>query len=192
MTGDGKLRWVLELAAAQNRCTMADLTVLDKANDPFRVDTPAGHRDGEWLAALVSDLGLGDRTIHLRGLHYAAIGRKKPDGTPYANTAKEWLWLSTEAAKAARWLGCIPFGQITDQRNTPPVIRVFQWPDPGAYLSTDLDIEIPDDIEPALYTRDFRGVQPCKLVLIGEKSSLEPVLAPAASPYQASLSPPPP
>jgi hypothetical protein len=188
MTGnDGKLRWLLELAAAQQRCTMADLTVLDKANDPFRVDTPAGHRDGEWLAALVSDLGLGNRTIHLRGLHYAAIGRKKPDGTPYANTAKEWLWLSTEAAKAARFLGYIPFDQITDQRNTPPVIREFRRPYPGAYLSTDLNIEIPDDIEPALYTRDFCGVQPYKIVMIGEKSSLEPVLAPVASAHQADL-----
>jgi hypothetical protein len=67
------------------------------------------------------------------------------------------------------------------------VIREFEWPDPGAYLSTDLDIEIPDDIEPVLYTRDFRGVQPYKLVLIGEKSSLEPVLAPIASAREADL-----
>src|SRR5258708_33405428 len=127
MTGDGKLRWVLELAAAQNRCTMADLTVLDKANDPFRVDTPAGHRDGEWLAALVSDLGLGDRTIHLRGLHYAAIGRKKPDGTPYANTAKEWLWLAPPAAQAAPGRGVDSLRPNPHPRDTPPVVRGFPW-----------------------------------------------------------------
>lgn len=187
MSGNGKLRAALEAAMAEGGYTMSDLTVLDKANDPFRVDTPARHRDGEWLATTAADLGLGDRTIHLRGLHYMLIGRPKPDGTPYANTEKDWLWLAEDAAKAARFLGYIPFGQITDQRNTPPVIREFQWPDPGAYLSTDLDIEIPDDIEPTLYTRDFRGVQPCKLVLIGEKSSLEPVLAPITSAYQADL-----
>jgi hypothetical protein len=133
---------------AEHGCTMADLTVLDKANDPFRVDTPARHRDGEWLATTAARLGLGGRTIHLRGLHYMLIGEPKPDGTPYANTEKDWLRLSEDAAKAARWLGYIPFTQITDQRNTPPVIRVFEWPDPGAYLSTELDIEIPDDIEP--------------------------------------------
>src|SRR5258708_139104 len=173
MTGDGKLRWVLELAAAQNRCTMADLTVLDKANDPFRVDTPAGHRDGGWLATLVSDLGLGDRTVHLRGLHYAAIGRPKPDGTPYANTEKDWLWLSSDAAKAARFLGHIPFDQIIDQRNSPPVVRVWKRPEPSAYLSTQITVDLPDDIEPVLYTDGFRGVQPYKLILIGEKSSLE-------------------
>src|SRR5258708_13209718 len=120
MTGDGKLRWVLELAAAQNRCTMADLTVLDKANDPFRVDTPAGHRDGEWLAALFSDLGLGNRTIHLRGLHYAAIGRKNPDGTPHANTAKDWLWLPTPAAKATAFHDPIPFPPITHPPHPQP------------------------------------------------------------------------
>ena len=187
MTGNGKLRAALEAAMAGRGYTMNDLTVLDKANDPFRVDTPARHRDGEWLATTAADLGLGDRTIHLRGLHYMLIGRTKPDGTPYANTEKDWLWLAEDAAKGARFLGYIPFGQITDQRNTPPVIRVFKWPHPGAYLSTDLDIEIPDDIEPVLYTNDFRGVQPYKLVLIGEKSSLEPVLAPIADGYRADL-----
>jgi hypothetical protein len=187
VTGNGKLRSVLEAAMAEYGCTMADLTVLDKANDPFRGDTPARHRDGEWLATTAADLGLGDRTIHLRGLHYMLIGQPKPDGTSYANTEKDWQWLSDDAAKAARFLGYIPFGQITDQRNTPPVIREFKWPRPGAYLSTDLDIEIPDDIEPTLYTDDFRGVQPRRLVLIGEKSSLEPVLRPIADGYRADL-----
>ena len=128
MTGNGALRSALEAAMAEHGCTMADLTVLDKANDPFRVDTPARHRDGEWLATTAAELGLGDRTIHLRGLHYMVIGRAKPDGTPYTNTEKDWLWLSGDAAKAARFLGYIPFAQITDQRNAAPVIRVFEWP----------------------------------------------------------------
>jgi hypothetical protein len=183
----GELRQALENAAAETGCSLASLTVLDKSNDPFRVDTPARHRDGEWLAATAGRLGLGARKIHLRGLHYMMIGEPKPDGSPYENTEKDWLWLTEDAAKAARFLGYIPFDQITDQRNTPPVIREFHRPEPGAYLSTDLNIEIPDDIEPTLYTRDFRGVQPYKLVLIGEKSSLEPVLAPVAGAYQADL-----
>ncbi len=185
--GGGKLRRALEDATAGGGYTMNDLTVLDKANDPFRVDTPARHRDGEWLATTAATLGLGDRTVHLRGLHYMLIGQPKPDGTPYANTEKDWLWLAEDAAKAARFLNYMPFGQIVDQRNTPPVIRKFESPEPGAYLSTDPDIEIPDDIEPTLYTRDFRGVQPYKLVLIGEKSSLEPVLAPVAAAFRADL-----
>jgi hypothetical protein len=185
MTGDGALRRVLEAAAAETGCPLKDLTVLAAQRDPFRLDTPANHRLGEWLAATVGEL-LGTRKIHLRGLHYMiiGIGPAKPDGSPYANTDDDWVWISE---KAARWLGYVPFGQITDQRNAEPVIREFTYPEPGAYLSTDLDIEIPDDIEPTLYTRDFRGVQPYHLVMIGEKSSLADDLGPLAEEYQADL-----
>lgn len=52
---------------------MKDLTVLAPQNDPFRVDTPADHRDGAGLATTARELGLGDRKIHLRGLHYMRI-----------------------------------------------------------------------------------------------------------------------
>jgi hypothetical protein len=37
-------------------CTMKDLTVLAPKNDPFRIDTPARHRDGRWLAETVAEL----------------------------------------------------------------------------------------------------------------------------------------
>ena len=68
---------------------------------------------------------------------------------------------------------------ITDQRNDPPEIREFTPPEPGAYLSTELQIEIPDDVTPVLCTRDFRGVQPYRIVMVGEKTSLADVLGPA-------------
>jgi hypothetical protein len=181
------LRAALDKVIAEQGGSLKDLTVLAAQNDPFRIDTPARHRDGEWLAITARDLGLGDRQIHLRGLHYMVIDRPKPDGTPYANTDEDWLWLQGDCAKAARFLGYIPFGQITDQRNAEPVIREFSYPQPGAYLSTELNIEIPYDIEPELYTLDFRGVQPYRLVMIGEKSSLEPVLSPIAEEYEADL-----
>ena len=71
--------------------SLKDLTVLAPQNDPFRIDTPARHRDGEWLAITAAQLGLGDRPIHLRGLHYMVIGGPKPDGTPYTNTDADWL-----------------------------------------------------------------------------------------------------
>ncbi|MDQ3627853.1 MAG: hypothetical protein M3419_03410, partial [Actinomycetota bacterium] len=77
------LRRVLEEAMRGHDLTMADLTVLEKTADPFRVDTPSRHRDGAWLADTARELGLGDRQIHPRGLHYMMIGRPKPDGTPY-------------------------------------------------------------------------------------------------------------
>jgi hypothetical protein len=181
------LRAALDKVIAERGCSLKDLTVLAPQNDPFRVDTPARHRDGEWLAMSARRQSLGDRQIHLRGLHYMLIGEPKPDGTPYTNTEADWLWLSGDAGKAARWLGYIPRDQIADQQNSPPEIREYEPPIPAAFLSTELNIEIPYDITPTLYTDDFRGTQPYKLVLFGEKSSLHDVLSPIAEDYEADL-----
>jgi hypothetical protein len=186
----GSLRSALDRAMAETGCTMNDLTVLAPKNDPFRVaDTPAGHRDGEWLAATMAGLGLGSRRIHPRGLHYMiAMGEAvKPDGLPYINNDADWAWLSERAVKCARYNGCIPWDQIEDHRNDAPVVRRFEPPEPYAYLSTSVTVSIPADVEPVLWTEDFRGVQPYKIVLVGEKSSLEPVLGPVASQFEADL-----
>jgi len=158
-------------------------------NDPFRIDTRASHRDGRWLADMAGALGLGDGTIHLRGLHYAVLGQPMPDGTPYENTAKNWEWLAGEAAKAARFLGYIPFDQIVDQRNAQPVIRIRETEGPQAYLTTQLHVRIPDadELEPQIDVEGFAGIQPYRLALVGEKSSLEPVLGPIANTYKADL-----
>ena len=83
---------------------LSAITVLARQNDPFRFDTPVGHRDGEWLVRTTADLGLGDHTIHLRRLHYMIIGETRPDGSRYTNTDKGWMWLQSKAAAVARWL----------------------------------------------------------------------------------------
>ena len=178
-----------EAAVADVKLSMRDLTVLAVQNDPFRIDTPAGHRDGAWLAMTAQGLGLGSRKIHLRGLHYMVIGRPKPDGSPYTNTEADWLWLSGGCGKAARFLGYIPFDQIVDQRNAEPVTRIFERKDPWPYLSVGIDVDLPavDDIEPRIGVGDFAGVQPYKLVMVGEKSSLDDVLGPIAASYEADL-----
>lgn len=188
------LRAVLhtEIAAAAEagtKLSMKDLTVLAPQNDPFRVDTDARHRDGKWLAVTARELGLGTRTIHLRGLHYMVLGRPKPDGTPYANTDDDWTWLQANAAKAARWLGYIPFEQIVDQRNAEPTVIPFEKSEPFPYVTIDFDVEIPDadSLLPKIMAVGFRGVQPYRLAMVGEKSSLEDVLAPVARSYQADL-----
>jgi hypothetical protein len=185
----GALRRLLEQTAATEQVPMKDLTVLAPQNDPFRVDTPAGHRDGAWLAMTARELGLGDRKIHLRGLHYMALGRPKPDGTTYANTEADWLWLSASAGKAARWLGYVPFQQIVDQRNTPPTVRVFKRLEPWPYLTVDVGIDVPpvEELMPTVGAADFEGVQPFKLVIVGEKSSLAEVLEPIATEHKADL-----
>lgn len=185
----GKLRLAMDEAMTEQGCSLGDLTVLATQNDPFRNDTPAGHRDGAWLAVTAAELGLGERRIHLRGLHYMVIGMPKPNGQPYTNTDPDWLWLSTVAGKAARWLGYIPFDQIVDARNAAPEVQLFERPEPWAYVSVGLDVQIPDvdELEPRVDIEDFTGVQPYKLVLIGEKSSLHDALHPLAGRYQADL-----
>lgn len=187
--GIGPLRHQLLAEMTSSAATMKDLTVLATQNDPYRIDTPAGHRDGAWLANTARDLGLGDREIHLRGLHYMMIGRPKPDGTPYTNTDPDWRWLAGHAGKAARWLGYIPFDQIVDKRNAEPVVREHRPADPWPYVDVGLDMDIPDaaDIDPQVGVADFVGEQPYKLVLFGEKASLAPVLEPIASSYDADL-----
>ncbi len=183
------LRRLLEETAAAEQVPMKDLTVLAPQNDPFRVDTPAGHRDGAWLAATARELGLGDRRIHLRGLHYMVLGRPKPDGTTYANTEADWLWLSAVAGKAARWLGYLPFDQIVDQRNAAPDVRIFEPPQPYGYLTVGLTVHLPpaEEIIPTAEVDGFDSAQPYKLVLFGEKSSLADVLGPIAAEYKADL-----
>src|SRR5215208_4023907 len=141
------LRQALDNAIAEangSKLSMKDLTVLAPQNDPFRIDTQAGHRDGAWLAITARELGLGDRKIHLRGLHYMVIGWPKPNGLPYTNTDADWLWLSGDAGKAARWLGYLPFDQIVDQRNAAPAVRIFKQPDPFSYITVGLEVDLPD------------------------------------------------
>jgi hypothetical protein len=185
----GPLRRLLEETAAAEGVPMKALTVLAAQNDPFRVDTPAGHRDGAWLAVTARELGLGNRKIHLRGLHYMVLGRPKPDGTAYANTEADWLWLSAVAGKAARWLGYLPFDQIVDQRNAAPDVRIWQPAQPRGYLTVGLNVWLPDveEITPTAAVDGFKGTQPYKLVLFGEKSSLAEVLGSIALHYEADL-----
>ena len=45
--GESALRRVLEDARAESRCSREALTVLQV--DPYRLDTPANHRDGAWV-----------------------------------------------------------------------------------------------------------------------------------------------
>jgi hypothetical protein len=177
------LRQALDTAIAEAngpKLSMKDLTVL--AKDPFRMDTPANHKLAKWLAETAATLGFRpDQQIHNRGLHYMILGQPKPDGSTYISDEASWSLLE-EASKYARWLGYIPFDQIIDQRNAPPVVRIFEPPEPTPYYNVGINIEIPDtaNITPKIVIEDFVGTQPYKLVIVGEKASLDAVLAPIA------------
>lgn len=188
----GALRRMLLAAASEAGCGMNDMTVLPAQVDPFRIDTPAGHRDGKWLADTAADLGLGDRKIHPRGLHYmisAPANRLKPDGSLYLNNDPDWTWLSERACNAARWLGYIPFNQVVDRRNKEWTVRPLTRTDPFPYLTVGVDVDIPDaeEITPRIEVDGFTGVQPYKLVMFGEKGSLADVLDRISESYKTDI-----
>jgi hypothetical protein len=57
MSGSSPLHAALDKVIAEEGGSLKDFTVLASQNDPFRVDTPARHRDGEWLAIAARDWG---------------------------------------------------------------------------------------------------------------------------------------
>ena len=192
VNGHGVLRSVLEAAFEESGYSRADLTVLSVQVDPYRLDTPSGHRDGKWAAQqLARNFGRNRRT-HWRGLHYAIVARgnvRKPDGDIYRNTEADWLWLSNIAGKAARWLGYIDFERITDNRNAEPVVHRKARIEPEAWVSIGVDVDIPDsdDIEPRPSASGFIARQAFQFAIFGEKGSLEDVLLPLARKYEADL-----
>ena len=188
--GEGALRRVLEYARGQSRCSREALTVLQV--DPYRLDTPANHRDGAWVAEQLERAIGSYRRIHWRGLHYAIVVHGdviKPNGEIYRNTDEDWHWLSDNAGKAARWLGYVDFARIIDNRNSDPIIHRKAKVTPQPWLSIKLEFTIPnaDDIDPVAGVSDFEGRQNYALAIFGEKASLEEVLLPMARKFEADL-----
>jgi hypothetical protein len=182
MNGKGPLRETLEQACAEHGLNLKDLTVLDDKNDPFRFDTPAGHRDAAWFAEL-----LGDRTLHNRGGHYIALGTTKPASTKYQNTDKDWGWIQ-KASKAARWLGYVAPEQVTDERNAEPVLRIRRAEEPAGVITLGgIRLEVPDEIAPSVRLHGWQATQPHRVALFGEKTSLEPILRPLSTQYGTDL-----
>jgi hypothetical protein len=189
--GYGALRSVIEVARADVGCSLIDLTVLSKQVDPYRLDTPANHRDGMWLAEQL-DRAIGrTRRIHWRGVHYllvsSALALVKPDGAVYRNTEADWIWLTESAGKAARWLGYIPFERISDNRNAAPIIHRHALVRPGSRVVAGLDLTLPTDITPEPVAEGFEGRQAYHFAIFGEKASLEDVVDPIAASHHADL-----
>jgi hypothetical protein len=162
-------------------------TVMKEESDPFRMDTPANHRDAQWLADRIAALRL-TLPIHVRGLHYSLLGQARPDGSEYINTDKRWQWLE-QVASVARTLNYVDYESIIDRRSNEPVLRLWTPPVPQPRVWADFEPWVPDaeDLTPTVGVDGFVGSQPYHLAIFGEKSSLEPVLGPIAERYQADL-----
>jgi hypothetical protein len=190
--GFGLLRSILEEARIETGCGLGDLTVLSAQVDPYRLDTGAGHRDGAWLAKHLNRAIGKTRRLHWRGIHYALVARGnvvKPNGETYVNDDDNWTWLINVAGKAARWLGYIPFGRITDNRNAPPIIHRKARVEVGTFVSIGLDVTVPDadGLKPQPIAEGFEPRQAFCFAIFGEKASLEEVLLPIARAKQADL-----
>ncbi len=178
-----------------------DLRVMSARRDPYTLDTATNHRNGKWFAEQVDRFVHSQPTVHLRGLHYilsstAAIVR--PDGRLYVNDHSCWTWLQDRAAKAARWLDYVPFDRIHDARNEDPIWCALSQPSMVSSYGKrsvivdvrSLGIEMPGlgDVLPYVgVSGGRRPVQPYRLGLIGEKSSLRPVVEPLAQEYRMDV-----
>jgi hypothetical protein len=120
---------------------------LGRRRDPFFLDTRLGHRNGLWVKRQFDPPDV-ELASPIGGVHYVPVAAGdviKPDGTPYLNTRRDYLWLVELAANAVRWLGYIDAAWIVDKRNDAPVI--FRSPDWGdgtlvrAYASLGLPSE---------------------------------------------------
>lgn len=170
---------------------MKELTVLSEIRDPYRLDTPARHRDGRWFAQQVAQsLGGGEddeeEQIHLRGLHYkiASAGDViRPNGLPYVNDNDCWEWLCDFASKAARWLRYVEFDRIIDERNEKPFlfVPVASFPRPEFYSGSYPEIPSLESATPHLLAMGgFAVRQKYRIIFFGEKTSLKDILLPIA------------
>jgi hypothetical protein len=115
--GTGPLRQVLEAASYENRCGMQDLTVLSPQTDPYRRDTPAGHRDGAWFAEMVERFVGVSGTVHLRGLQPHRSKKRRNaliNGRPFSDTSK---------LKSMPWLRSNPTHCAQSPRNYSSILR---------------------------------------------------------------------
>lgn len=174
--------------------SLQDNTVLAIQNDPYRLDTPAYHVIAQWFVEqLALHPGHGGQR-HVRGLHYALLNASpaKPNAKAYSNTFEDWRWLVATASKAARWLGYVPFDAIRDERNDEPIIRIHERNDgdPEGYLNAEPLAtlgEVVVNFGAAAQLTGFEPEQRYRLLIFGEKSSLDPIVGPLAERFQADL-----
>jgi hypothetical protein len=168
------------------RCRIPDLTVLSHGNDPYLL---SDGRAAQWFAEQVTRFIGPTGTVHLRGLFYLCVAAgdvRRPNGksgldVPFINNEDEWTWITKVAAKNARWLGYVPFERIVDERNTPPELFVPEQEVTDWELLLGLRAPVP--CMSALlseFAATIAAIQPFRVIFVGEKVSLKPILLPIA------------
>ena len=192
MSEQSILRQIIQTAAADNGMPLKDLTVLSSCRDPYRLDTPANHTLGQWLATAYEQVCRDGRRLHIRGLHYRFVGQvTKPDGSQYVNDDDTWVWLQEKCVKAARFLGYLPWDALRDARNLPP-----EWYDLRAtpltwrLLTEDVFVSLPTKLTPYLDLDGDLYRQPWLQIVIAEKQGVGDLLRPICRTREAGLAMP--
>lgn len=191
------IQWKKQLATGRSpRRRITDGLVLTNDCDPYYVGANDGHVLGQWMVDALDNLGIYG--LHFRGIHYklvshrcadGTVGYRKPDGTNYTNTEKDWEWLQNGPGKAGRWLGYVPFDRIRDERNAEPTIIIRGESVPTSQTNAGVGLDLPSIhmMLPLVYTDDFDRRQKYRLVIVGEKSSLGAVLRPISDELETDL-----
>ena len=187
----GALAERITTAAAKIGASVENLLVLSEGKDPYT--SWRRRRDAEVFAKLFERFVAPDAKRHLRGLFYRCVMIPNtatwPNGKSLINTYANWVKFQN-AAKAARWLGLVPFEQIIDARNDEAKIYV-----PGELLvetgvSSGAGCDIPAKaaaVMPGFLLNGFRGRQTHRIIFYGEKTSLAEVLEPIAQQIGAEM-----
>jgi hypothetical protein len=188
--------------AKERDCTISDLLVLARNNDPFFIGSPAQVRAAEWFANLWESFDF-TTGVHLRRVHYRLVSQRSPtdaNGEPYENTQKCWDDLCS-AGKFARHLALIDPASFVDRRNPEP--HVYMVPglgeSPGWWhafedwrlprIRTDLSSGIALDL-PEVFTSGYEyedGLQPYHVEVWAEKSTMNDVLIPLCERHAVNL-----
>jgi hypothetical protein len=183
-------------------CTIPELLVLARQNDPFFVGSKTDLAMAEWFADLWLRFGY-TTGVHLRRVHYQLVSQEaatKHNGKPYENTESCWASLCN-AGKYARSLGLVDAAAFVDRRNPSP--RMYMNPEPGdlpywtydfpewsmpwirTELGVDIDWEIPTLAAEGYEYRDV--LQPYHVEVWCEKSTMNDELVPLCRRYVTNL-----
>lgn len=179
---------------------ISDLLAMPPQNDPFYCGQSNRIDSGCWFSEVWDQYGKPG--MHLRRFHYALISQAEsprlPNGEPYENTERCWIYLQSGFANA-RYLGFVDPTAFTERRSAKPIIFTASRPSkpapqvvppalPGWALPTlDSDITLHlsgPDVNGYDYDHDD---QPYLIELWIEKSTMNDVLLPICEHFGINL-----
>jgi hypothetical protein len=192
----------IKAMAKERRCTILDLLVLARQNDPFFAGSETDWAMAMWFTGLWNDFGF-TTGIHLRRVHYQLVSQvdaRKHNGLPYENTELDWDYLG-KASKYARTLKLVDPTAFVDRRNPNPhvFLTAGETTDPGwdhsfpewnlpridSDLTWNMDWFLPD-FHVAGYDRADL-LQPYHVEIWCEKSTMDDILIPLCRQHNTNL-----